>query len=80
MGIDVTTLALARKYAEKIVAGEITPSDTYSKEELDKKFDNVKDEVKEEVKEEIKISDVHISQIVQEDDEEFILFGGDSSA
>lgn len=70
MGIDVTTLALARKYADKIAAGEITPSDTYSKEELDKKFDGIKEEVE--------TSDVDVGRLIQTDDGEFILFGGDS--
>ena len=45
MGIDVITLALARKYAEKIAASGTTPSDTYSKEELDAMFNEIKEEI-----------------------------------
>lgn len=67
MGIDVETLALARKYADKVASGGTAPSNTYTKEELDKKFD------------EVKSSNIDINQLVQSSDEEFILFGGDSS-
>ena len=70
MGIDVTTLALARKYTDKIAAGENTPSNTYSKEELDKKFDGIKEEVE--------TSDIDVVRLVQTNGGELILFGGDS--
>lgn len=72
MGIDVVTLVLARKYADKAVANGITLPNTYTKEEIDGKID--------EAKEDVKSSDVDVNQLVQTTEEDLILFGGDSRA
>lgn len=67
MGIDIETLALARKYADKVASGGTAPSNTYTKQEIDKKIDDIKS------------LNIDINKLVQSDEDEFILFGGDSS-